>query len=364
MRGKDIFTSLTLLEIMALTACAAGPIMTPVVPGEKSSNNPTNTLTVPPPETTPPPPPPKPAYISPTEAITLLTPEKRTAAMEATAESVATKGPEGLIAEGFPKEAIDSQRELTTRVKFKFTIDGQEHEIYRAYSMDVTLINLDGTPYSDYILALGPGHGFDGPHHNSIVKPEIHNEYGPSEITFSETTTTDIDIEGVILNQKDYGIVYEYKTKDGYKDYAFMLIPKTAVSSSDVLAKMEKDSFPVKHIMLNPGNTNANLSYFGWCTPEETNFSPVVANGAQYTYNSENLEWLGPYLTGGGCSGSGIFVKTPDGNIYYKGIHSGTISYAKDSNTLVAIYPMSDMGDAGFWEAVKRAKQNLDSKGQ
>jgi hypothetical protein len=349
MRGRELIP----LAISAALLYSWGTARAHPTIDQNASRNPSpNTLIVPPP-----------VYVTPTpnlEDQRLLTPAVRADAMIATAIVAATKGPEGLIKEGFPAEAISSQRDLISKFRLKFTLNGREYTYSPSLRMDATIMRLDGTPFSDYILVPTAGHGFDAGKVDELSLPFIHEEFGDGDVKFEETELLETRLgKDLVLKRNEFGLASQFNKFDKTKnvDYAFLAILKANIPPV-VLAGLMKDAIPFSSISFS--QAYADESFYGRCTPINTNYMPVPAEGASYIGPDGRTIIISPWMTWDGCSGSGTFTKNSEGQVSLAGINVANYWDTPGESKFASIYPFSDMGQQGFLEAVQEATSDFE----
>jgi hypothetical protein len=348
MRGREGLVLAVSAALMA--ACATTPAKPTYGPEAPSKQNPPNTLVVPPPTAT----------IDPATLL-LLTPQVRADAMIATAQVAETKGPDGLIKEGFPPEAIASQRVLESQYNITFLFNNQEYDIPQGARMDATLVSLDGTPYSDYILIATAGHVFDPATVDRTVVKDIHDFLGQGDITFEKTKVILVSLgDDIVLKSDQFSYIHQYDNSNeaNFKDFGFLVVPKKNIPQ-EVLEKTMKDAIPFDRISFTPANTDEK--YYGICTPGATNFKSVPAEGAKYMGDNGRGIMIGPWLTGGGCSGAGTFTKDTDGQVYLKGINVGDYYDQPGYNTFATTFPYGSIGKDYLFQAIQAAEVELKS---
>lgn len=290
----------------------------------------------------------------------LLTPQVRQEAMNATAVSYANTSKEALIARGFPEKAIDSQHRILPSFFTHFLFNGVGYDNRSEFSLDATAVNLDGTELDGYIGLISVGHGF----HPDVIQLEIQKsivkQLGMGNIEFKFTHLEKMDIDGVLVDGINIGVAADYSsTKDKTVDRAFLVINKETLTK-EVQEKLLNGAVKMDGISFDWGSKDEN--YYGVCEPVDTSFASLPMEGGKYIGKILNTMLVSPWLTGGGCSGNGVFVVTPEGEVKLKGINFANFHDDPGYQTTVQVYPFADMGEEVMWQKFREAVKNEQIK--
>lgn len=285
----------------------------------------------------------------------ILTPQIRETAMIATHESILERGNEGLIEDGMPEVVLTSQRNIGVDFKANINIDGSGDITYESgVDAGVTVVNMEGSGFSDNILLIGAGHAVDTPRLTEKVRKNLMDPYKNVNIEVDNLTLTKLTIgENITLDFDQLGYAYVF-SEEG--DFVMISIPKN-ILTDDQIDELLKGSISIEDLSFEAPTSEKRYAgrcqtYFGDDTVQ------AITLDARYFADDGELSLIKPYLVGPGCSGSGVFEIDSAGKARLAGI---TVAYRPDyqgTNTSDIVFTLSKIGVDNFWTTLGEIASN------
>lgn len=284
----------------------------------------------------------------------LLDPGARATAMMATAQSVEAVGEAGLEQDGYPLEALKSQKDLSVFYSVNASVNGSEITEVVKSQLASTLIDMEGTDMGGYFVLASAGHGFSRDSLDADILSYLKSEYGTENVQINSVKIDEINVnEQVILNAGEFGVDAR---GDILEDSAFIAFRKDNLTP-EALIELQGESMKADKISFKEpdGNTNA----FGYCRTSDTGFRPVASINIKFSGYAFARARFKPFLIGNGCSGAMLGEIYADGSWTNLGIIVADNRNQQGQNTdaLVSLY--SGMGEENFLNRTKRASESV-----
>lgn len=258
---------------------------------------------------------------------------------------------EEFIAENFSEKIKSSQKSLD--LTYQLLVN--EAPVTFNFRMGSTVVDLEGTDYSDFLLVISAGHGFSLMNLDKKIY-EHFKQLGNPNVYFQNEELKSITLgDTITLDRSQFGLYSEFYSVDGTEDFAFLAISKKNLSE-EALEQIIKDAVPASSISFAPQVEEQR--YYGVCYPKDNGGTPAEANGVKSVGEYEDLIYIKPWKkVREECSGNGVFVKDEQGKVK---LVASVARFVEDEDTAI-IYPFLNLGEDRFFESVKIAVEEVSS---
>jgi hypothetical protein len=300
-------------------------------------------------------------YITQVPDFDILDPAVRATEMVATAQSVQSKGIEGLKLEGYPENAFTSQRRLQENWTFDYIRDGSAVRGATSFECDTTLVNI---PEMNAFVFTTVTHCIAPEHQTAFFGAQLAKEFPGSSIQVQGAYLEGLQLGGKIIEKNQFGIAYNidpnFLIETGGEGIATVFVSKSTFTPEE-LVELEADAITLNDLRFDEVPDDGR--FYGLCTPGEIEDLPVIMHEGRIVSNSPTSLNVGEYLSGHGCSGSGIFLGNTEGKAQLASVLVGSNPDDPTLNKVVATYKLSTLGANGYLRQITEAQTNWLNRG-
>jgi len=277
----------------------------------------------------------------------LLDPQNRSIAINATAQAVENKGFEQLINEGFPEIVLSSYEDLTRIYTAQYSSDTQEYQFRMITSTPSTRVKFY---YENelYWVFLTAGHNLS----NELMEIESANymqtEQNDPSITITVNSLDTLKLGTSEIHGSNVGLAYLLNhTSEIRPDIGVITILDKLLPEELRISLSQKKTLEFSNLSFEVPTQNDR--FYSVCNPSDTGYRlTITTEGLMVPSDDKTRLSVDPSLIGPNCSGSGMFFRDISGVIYYAGVNVETLPDNAQLNDDARVFPLYLLGKEGL----------------
>ncbi len=275
--------------------------------------------------------------------LSLLGPQNRSIAINATAQALENKGFEQLIKEGFPEIVLSSYEDLTRIYTAQYTSSTQEYQFAMVASTPSTRVKFY---YENelYWVFLTAGHNLSQELTESVSAHYMQTVQKDPSIKITVNSLETLKLGTFEINGNNVGLSYllnhtsEIRPDIGVITILDKLLPKELRINLSQKKTLEFSD-------LSFGIPTENDRFYSICNPIDTGYRPTITTeGVMVPSDDKSRLSIDPSLMGPNCSGSGMFFQDTSGRVYYDGVNVEGLPDNAQLNDDARVFPLYLLG--------------------